>query len=229
MQDGDAAPPVPYLGSRMGRSGITGILKGGLRISHHRQTPRAIPRRRSLHGPRAAFPTLGTKISFALHRRLGPEPLAGARDVLGHGRAQPRSRKTDSTLSVAKRSISSARDCKTSAIRRVETLPRHTWITCGGWPRTRARARKSLSFVTMEKPSSFANRQIRSSSTPASPTSRTWQLSGKRGRRISTRRNDRFWSISAFTPPTREAAAHVPPQTPSRPECPRWSVRGSRQ
>ena len=124
---------------------------------------------------------------FCLYRRLGPEPPAIAGDVLGHGRAQPRSRNTDSTLSVAKRSISSARDCKTSAIRRVETLPRHTWITCGGWPRTRARARKSLSFVTMEKPSSFANRQIRSSSTPASPTSRTWQLSGKRGRRISTR------------------------------------------
>ena len=153
---------------------------------------------------------------FCLYRRLGPEPPAIAGDVLGHGRAQPRSRNTDSTLSVAKRSISSARDCKASAIRRVETLPRQTWITCGGWPRTKAQARKSLSLVTMANPSAFARVQIRSSSSPATPTSRTWQLPEKRDSITSTRRNERFWSSRAFTRLIRAVAVPVPPRRLNR-------------
>jgi len=48
-----------------------------------------------------------------------------------------------------------------AAICRMDALPRHTWITCGGWPRTKARARQSLSFARMQNPSSLANRQIR--------------------------------------------------------------------
>jgi hypothetical protein len=127
-----ASRPRPPSSSPGGR-GFS--LVGRLLLSHGSQTTRAIPRRRGLHGPQAAFPALRTKISFALHRRFGPEPLAGSGDVLGH-RFTPhsRNRNTDSALSATKRSMSSARACKTAAISRVDALPRHTWMTCGGWP-----------------------------------------------------------------------------------------------
>jgi hypothetical protein len=138
-----------------------------------------------------------------------------------------RRKKTDSVFSDSNCSISSSRERRRFAICRVDAFPRQTWTTCGGWPRTKARARESLSFVTMINPSAFARDQMRSSSSPVKPTSRTWQLPGKRVCRTETSRNERFWSSRAFTRPTQEVVAPALPRRPSTPEYLQWSTRGN--